>query len=216
MIAWAMMTAPRPVATMERSLASFREAGWMDRVTIVEDVKKAGALMTWRRAMRTMLRESDAPYIGIMQDDILWARGSREVLLEEMRCMGYRAQLAGYLSLYVFEKHRDEARVETWRNWHVSGLGFKSAGAQCYVLPRRSAMKLVKNDAFNFFCDHRRGDRKKGDDHVVSGVLKMMCMRCWFRVPGLVSHQLGFNNSAIGHKPTPSDASWEEVARAAY
>jgi hypothetical protein len=198
---------------MTRSLESFREAGFTDEVVVVEDSKKAGALMTWRRTMKHMLRESASPFIGIMQDDILWAKGSRAVLHEEMRGMGFRAQLAGYLSLYVFEKHRDEPKVECWRNWHVSVLGFKSAGAQCYIVPRASGMKLTKSSMFNHFCDTRRGDRKYGDDHVVSGCLNMMAMRCWFRVPGLVSHALGFNNSAIGHVATPSDAAYEEIAR---
>jgi hypothetical protein len=214
MIAWAMMTAPRPVATIDRSLASFREAGFTDEVTIVEDMKRRGPLFTWRRAMKTMLAGNQGPFIGIMQDDILWARKSCSVLHKEMKEMGYRATGAGYLSLYVFEKHVLEPQVEKWRNWHVSHLGFKSAGAQCYILPRPSAMRLTKSSAFNYFCDTKKGDRKYGDDHVVSGILNMMAMRCWFRVPGLVSHQMGFNNSAIGHRASAWDASWEEVARA--
>jgi len=215
-ISWAMMTAPRPVPTIDRSLASFRKAGFRGSVIVVEDTVRDGPLFTWRRTMETMLERSKFNFIGIMQDDILWARKSCSVLAKEMKDMGYRAHEAGYLSLYVFEKHKDEPKAEKWKNWHVSRLGFKSAGAQCYVLPRRSAERLMKNHAFHHFCDHKKNDRKKGDDHVVSGMLRMMGMKCWFRVPGFVSHQMGMGNSAIGHKTNNHDAAWEEVARAIY
>lgn len=212
MIAWGMITAPRPVSTLDQSLASFKAAGFDEEPIVVNDNKGLGNLRNWARALVTVMAGNPhSLFVGIMQDDILWARNSRAVLYREIIDMGYRAKEAGYLSLYLFDKHVEERemKIPKWRNWHASKWGYKSCGAQCYVLPRRSAKQLLRYPRFQELCE----EGALGDDHAVSGCFWQMNLLCWFRIPALVSHSPGVNNSSMGHKPPPDTQYWNEVAR---
>lgn len=221
------MTAPRGVTTIDDSLKSFRAAGFKDRVTVCAEPgspapsdpdctvqpnkKRLGNAANWRNALRTGYRSLPlTDFIAVMQDDIEWAIGSRDVLHAEMTRMGKMAKRAGYLSLYLYEKHlieHTDGTTTRWRNWHISNYGHRSAGAQCYIVPRPAARLLLNNRAFNDQCDAGY----LGDDRVVSGCLFALGLHCWFRVPGLVSHALGVGNSAMRHKP-PADVSWQREA----
>jgi len=209
-----MMTSPRPVPTINQSLASFRAAGFTDPVLIVEDKDRIGALQAWQRAAHLVMRKRRRnAFVGIMEDDILWARNAANVLHQEIELMGNIALTAGYLSPFAFNKHVLEPRRETWRGWHVSRLGFKSAGAQCYIVPRRSLRKLLDETQFQVFC--REPPRAKhGADHIVSGMFYQMNRKCWFRIPCLVNHKMGTTNSSMGHAVKDcDDLAWQEEAR---
>jgi hypothetical protein len=111
--------------------------------------------------------------------------------------------------LYLFEKHFTEASSapQRWRNWHVSRHGHRSAGAQCYILPRTAGITLLNDKDFNTQCN----GRVYSGDRIVSGCLFKLGLPCWFRVPGLVSHSLGRGNSAMGHT-VPPDVAWQREA----
>lgn len=205
-----MMTAPRPVSTIEQSLASFREAGFKEQVKIVDE-PNISTLQAWRATAYAVM-ESRTLFVGIMEDDILWARNAAAVLHEEIALMGDIALDAGYLSLYAFNRHVLEPRTKMWRGWHVSHYGFKSAGAQCYIMPRRAMKKLFNNVRFHEFCE-APPSMKRGADHVVSGLFRQMNKKCWFRIPSLVSHRMGIHNSTLGHAfKDCDDLAWQEEA----
>lgn len=117
-IAWAMMTAPRPVPTVNASLASFRAAGFTDRVSVFSDAvpkgtapaiddqnvevtvatKRLGNLHAWDAVASNMRRNhvgfaaqesgSTVDAVAIMQDDIAWSAGAAAVLHAELAAMG--------------------------------------------------------------------------------------------------------------------------------
>jgi hypothetical protein len=210
-----MMTAPRPVPTIERSLESYRLAGFDDIVEIYDDEdRQLGNLRNWSRALDGLLAQR-TDFIAIMQDDITWALHSRDVLLAEMQEMGGMAHEAGYLSLHLFTRQAEEARTSVvarrWRNWHATQWGQRSPGAQCYVMPWRSARKLQRHADFRDLVDKSLAGY--GDDRVVSKCMAAMKLPCWFRSPGLVHHVLGYGNSALAHKFKDRKVYWNPVAK---
>ena len=82
MIAWAMLTAPRPTPTIDRSLESFRAAGFTDEVYINREIGNSVAL--WRDTVTRIANSTDKKYIGMMEDDILWAKDAASILMTEM------------------------------------------------------------------------------------------------------------------------------------
>ncbi len=228
-IAFAVMTARgRAEPTLNRSNGSFRAAGFKEHLYICIDGElpeitvddncswnkheRIGNLKSWAYALHTLLA-TEARFLCIMQDDITWARNSAEVLSRELAEMGAMADGAGYLSLYVHPFHEREFAQGNprarWRNWVQSSRGRKSAGAQCYLIPRQAALKLASYPSFKMIC----AKRDHNDDAVVSGCFYNMGLPMWFRIPGFVNHALGSGNSAIFPAKLPRNTSaWEPIA----
>lgn len=215
-----MLTAPRPVPTLARSLATFRAAGFDDTVTLFADNSvvpepsplthvvasnvRLGNMKNWVRALNGMVTQ-DADLIAIMQDDITWALNSRIVLHREIEAMGKMLRNVGYLSLYLADKHAKGSKQ--WGKWHVSHAD-KAIGALCYVLPVHAARKLAIDQVFASMA----AERDHNDDIVVSQCLRQLGFELWFRRPAMVNHTLGSGNSSMFKMKLRDTRYWQAVA----
>lgn len=232
-IAFSVMTAPRPTPTLNRSLSTFRKAGFREHVRIFADseppksiedkntylitsLNKRGNMKNWAFALATTISaDPTADFIAIMQDDITWSVNSCDVLYSEMAAMDKAAHDAGYLSVYLAPNHaRERGRTPSMgsgilEKWRESRVGYKSMGALCYILPMRASTALIADAQFKKFC----AERDHNDDQIVSKCLFDMKLKLWYRHPGLVNHSLGSGNSAIFPGKPPRDTEhWSAVA----
>lgn len=218
LLAQIITTAPRPTETLTRSIKSWREAGFDERLNIFSDGVpefelpalpmlrfmfhpdfRIGGLVSWVYALNQLLLISDARWLMVAEDDIVWTRNCKATLLAELEKADPKG--IGYISLYA-------ARAVTWRlqrgvtlghlppGYYESRLGWSTWGSQCLILPRASAIALLQNDAFRKFVQGHI--KNKNRDAVVSKFLSDMRLRTMFRIPCLVNH-IGAGNSAYGN-----------------
>lgn len=218
-IVYAITTAPRPIPTLERSLASMRAAGINAPVPVfsdgpctvsdaaaivIENTPPLGGLRNWCHALERVTRETNAEWIAMLEDDILWAQGSGEALLRDLDHSRRQAPDIGYLSLYLpsivsRSMEREQMRVRLRPGYHRSRMGNRCWGSQAYVLPRHAAEALLADPTFQDYRQNYAKNRNR--DNIVSGCLSQMGRQLLYRVPCLVSHELGSANSSLGDKP---------------
>lgn len=223
LLAMAMTTAPRPRETLQLALSSLHHAGWRERLllladypageritlpnlcpplTLVQNDPPLGGLKNWCSALQLLVDTTEARWLAILEDDILWAEGAIPALERDLHAL--QGKSVGYLSLYISRKvsHEIERRKRTdtlTPGLHKSELGAGVWGSQAYVLPRRTAQALLADPEFD---DQRRNYVKnRNRDGIVSGALARMGLPLYFRVPALVNHRLGEANSSLRDKP---------------
>jgi hypothetical protein len=219
-LAIAITTAPRPVASFDRSLASLRAAGFDQGVwvfndgpsqadipacRVVNNSPPLGGLKNWAHALETLVNETAAPWLMVLEDDIQWAKGAAAALRRDLEKLeAVSGATIGYLSLYLARKVAHEIEQRKGRRplpsgMYVSGLGRGCWGSQAYVIPRAAAVDLLRWPAFD---DKRRNyEKNRNRDNIVSGCLAAMGRRLYYRVPCLVDHAWGNANSSLGPKP---------------
>ncbi|RPH72731.1 MAG: hypothetical protein EHM78_02175 [Myxococcaceae bacterium] len=222
MIAIAYITAPRPVLTLERSLASMRDAGFDQDIRIFSDgsvdcrldenmyvrrnVPLLGNLRNWLKALRTLVEITQEPFLMVCEDDILWAKNSHRALRDDL----FNIQTwegFGCLSLYLpirmskmCEKAESTSRLRDGIHSHGMQIGFKMWGAQCLVLSRASAHALLDSaELHNYLEGPKHWD--KNVDGIVSACFQAIGLTMFWRVPCLVNHTLGEANSSLGYPP---------------
>jgi hypothetical protein len=212
-----MTTAPRPVSTIRRSVASFRQAGFDGPLLVVSDGLPSepllgpvelvvndpprGGLRNWLHAFRLAVKRSPGSWVGVLEDDILWAEGAAAALDAEL---GRRWPAdVGYLSLYLARKVSRELESRGGRplraGWHESQLGGLCWGSQAYLFPPGMAGQLAASRDFEATVLGWVKNRNR--DGIISGWLSKRGMRLMYRVPSLVSHDLGSANSSLAPKP---------------
>jgi len=206
----AMVTAPRPVSTVERSVVELRGAGFnqplhlfaepgsppvgcADVVTHNNDTRK-GAWRNWLDAVTTMLRESDSRFILMCEDDV-----------EFSRCAAFGLQIAidrfprhdwGLASLYSPRRNlRDHFGQSGWLSVERPTLW----GALAWCFTRESLQAILKSQ---LAADHS-GDRDT--DLVVSEAIRSLGRRTYFHLPSLAAHT-GAGISSLGHEPLGDSA----------
>lgn len=228
-LAIAITTAPRPRQTLAPSYRSLRDAGFTEPVLLLADgplgeypdpapelpppglldVRLSdpplGGLKNWCHALETLLKETPARWLLILEDDILWAEGSAAALAKDLDLLDrrqYRRDV-GYLSLYLARKVSRE--IEKLRGpklkpgMYATHMGGECWGSQAYAIPRETAAALLADPTFD---DLRRNYVKnRNRDNIVSGRLHALGKRLYYRVPCLVSHELGNANSSLREKP---------------
>ena len=221
-IAIAINTAPRPTETLSSTVKSLREAGFDqtvhilsdgpyqvedDRVVIVKNDPPKGALANFFFAL-DYLCETDADWYMILEDDVEWAKKSRQALEHDLAQLS-KKQNVGYLSIYVHKKMGKvlKNRKQNTPGLHVLNLGYECIGSQAYVLSAKSAKHLASDPAYRVWC------RNQNRDRVVSGRLQDLGYDLYYRMPGLVNHSLGSANSAIKEKKPDNTIYWQEVAQ---
>lgn len=217
-LAIGITTAPRPRETFTRSYSSLRAAGFTDPVLVKadgpvafedggaavrENVPILGGLKNWCDTLETLLNDSPAPWLLILEDDILWAKGAAAALAQDLRKLDVIRGGVGYLSLYLSRK---VARgIEQRRGGKLppglftTDIAAECWGSQAYVIPRETARELLADTGFD---DRRRNyEKNRNRDNIVSGCLAKMGKRLYYRVPCLVNHELGSANSSLALKP---------------
>lgn len=225
LLASIITTAPRPTETLTFSIKSMREAGFVDeRLNIMADGISdhelpqlpllkfihppeywLGGLKAWVYALRYLVENTEAPWLMVCEDDIVWTRNCKAQLELELHA-ATAAKNVGYISLYA-------ARAVTWHlakynptagtgmlapGYYESKLGWSTWGSQCLILPRDTAKKLLAHMPFRRFVESHM--KNKNRDAIVSKFLSEMKLRTMFRIPCLVNH-IGAGNSALGNSP---------------
>lgn len=230
-LAIAITSAPRPRQTFAQSYRSLRDAGFLEPVLMLADMKPEqfepeptlpppgrldlrlndpplGGLKNWCHALETLVKETTARWLLILEDDILWAKGAYGALVKDLDALENAALMnnhpgVGYLSLYLARKVSKEIERRRGRclapGMYATYLGAECWGSQAYAIPRSTAERLLADPQFD---DRRRNYVKnRNRDGIVSGCLAAMGLRLYYRVPCLVSHQLGSANSSLSEKP---------------
>lgn len=221
-IAIAINTAPRTIETLDSTIRSLRAAGFDqtahilsdgpsqiedNNVTITKNDPPKGALANFFSAL-DYLCKTDADWYMILEDDIIWAKNSRQALEYDLMQLS-KKQNVGYLSVYIHKKTGKvlKSRKQDKPGLHVLNLGYNCIGSQAYVLPAKVAQHLASNPAYREWYQNQNRDR------VVSGRLQDLGYDLYYRIPGLVNHSLGSANSAIKKKKPADTAYWQEVAQ---
>lgn len=149
-----------------------------------------------------LVETTDAQWLLVAEDDVLWANNAAQALYHDLEQSD--PDRTGYISLYLARKVAVD--IERRANWkrlkpgiYTSRLGAACWGSQAYVIPRKTAKALLADPTFD---DLRRNYVKnRNRDNLVSGRLAAMGFALLYRVPCLVSHELGNANSSLGDKP---------------
>lgn len=163
-----------------------------------------GGLRNWAAALERLVSVTASRWVMVCEDDILWAPGAAPALDRDLMKLDMLAKPVGYLSLYLARKVSTEieSRRKTARlspGLYTSGLGKECWGSQAYALPREVAVALLADPTFDLY--RRTYEKNRNRDNIVSGCLHRMGCRLYYRVPSLVSHEMGSANSSLGNKP---------------
>jgi len=181
----AVTTTPRPVSTLDRTLAGLHRAGW-DRCEVVEDTSRAGAWPTWLRALRQLIEtHPHADALLLCQDDALFCRGLRGYL-ERTLWPGDRVALCSPYCPAVYRSER--------QGWHREDRGWLLIGAVCWAIPRTAAETILED----------LGGRKaqKHIDAHVGRWARETGGSIWYHTPSLVQHAAD-DNSTLGYASEP-------------
>lgn len=217
-----VITAPRGHIVVRRSLESFRQIGGFgndvpvivssdgrcedltDLVeVIVENEKPLGNFRNWIQALELAVTHREAEYVMVCEDDIVWAKGSRDALSREigevLREWERTEAGVGAMSLYFPEHEARHVGKSLRDGWYVGAMkGMSTWGAQCLVFSVRQATSLLSSPKFR----EMRANPKwsKNVDGIVATCLNDMGQTIAYRVPCLVNHEpLGAGNSSLGY-----------------
>jgi len=201
-IALAMTIAPRREVTIDRSLVSLREAGFHEdvhvlaepgtvgsigaaaktlfgdeRVHVRENKRLRGCFGNWKKALKRLLSRTNARWLLILQDDVVWKRGSAEILRAQIRSReGHRT---GLLSPYTSSVVVGEHFVD---GWNECCLGWGFWGALAFCMDRDAAKELLRHPRF---AEH--GGAREVDAVVAASMLDLG-RPSFVHVPSLVDH----------------------------
>jgi hypothetical protein len=206
MLSIAMISAPRPVATVDLSLAELRRGGFSQSVTVFEEPethvaqldgvrvvtaeRRLGMWRNWQRAARTMLAETDSPFILLCEDDLRLCPAAAAALQHAIDTLPHESW--GYASLYT--PLHNTARRTLSSGWQQIDLGWCAWGALAYCFTRHSLESVLEHPR----ARNHRSDR--GTDAVVSAALSDLKLRCYYHIPSLCEHT-GGGISSVGHAP---------------
>ena len=173
-------TAPRDESTIEESLESLAAAGWNDPLIFAEpgspipDFVKPetvlfrpqimGAWPNWLlTVMDLYLRRPHADAYLMVQDDVVYAKGLREYLEEEL----WPEERLGIVALHT-ASHLDDVAE---RGFYPTQPGWGAWGAQAYVIPNAGVRSLMRSPRVQ---NHRHRGPNDGTRNVDS-VLGMWC-----------------------------------------
>lgn len=220
MIATAIITAPRPVTTIEQSLRSYAMAGFTDQPlfihsdgqdeswsspvmgSIIVNKTKLGNLRNWNEAAKTLLRYTTEPWLMICEDDITWARNACDVLQHDLAIIKHEA--IGAVSLYcpqrmaklIEQAYPSANRVSGLAyGWYRVAIGRKMWGAQCLVFKREWLEKLLGHPTWCGVIADLAID--KNVDAWIAQTIWDMDRTILYRIPCLVDHTLGDRNSSL-------------------
>ncbi len=189
----AMLTAPRPIPTRERTLRSLARAGFLS-VRVIEDFTSRGSWPTWIRAAKSLLQaEPEADVYLLCEDDAFF-------------CRGLKAHLARTLwpdapdRVALCSPYSPAPYIATSEGWHPQNRGEYLVGSLCWAFPPETLRAIAST--FDGTESFRHIDAQVGRWAKSRGLTP------WYHTPSLVQHA-GIGNSALG------DSQDTELRRAA-
>ena len=201
----AMVTAPRPISTVERSLTELRHGGFTQRVHLFSEPgssllcqsdvvthqhsKRLGAWKNWITTAQTMLDECDSPFILLCEDDIRLARCAANGLQFAIDHLPHGDW--GFVSLYSpIHNVKEQLKQSGW----IQVTRRSIWGALAWCFSRESLEMLVSSDLVTQF------DGDRDTDLVVPEAIRRSGRRIYSHLPSLAAHT-GGGISSLGHMP---------------
>jgi hypothetical protein len=185
----AVTTAPRPIATLPRTLESLERAGWSD-FRVFPDTAGIGAWRNWIEALATLIaQQPDADAFAVVQDDVVFCRGLRAYLEQTLWPAVRRVALCSPFTPAAYHERR--------RGWNVRWPPPNQflVAAQVWIFPPESARAIVR--------DLGHIQAHKGIDGRVGLWAERTRRSVWYHTPSLAQH-IADTNSAIGNPPVAS------------
>ena len=209
-LAIAMLSAPRPVCTVDNSLHELRCAGFTQpvrvfaepgtvvapapHVSVSVNSRRLGIWANWRQAAEWLLTHTSEPFLLICEDDLRLSRDASLALWHAIATLPHDDW--GYASLYSPAHNFEVLGRNPELGWQALPVSAAAWGALAYCLPREALFEVL---ASRIVCGHT-GDRET--DTVVSRALSDLGRKCYFHVPSLCEHA-GAGVSSVGHVPQP-------------
>lgn len=194
-IATVVLTAPRPTATLQRTLNSLKAAGWADRpgsapaIGICHDRASSGHFSAYIEALRCAVnRRPEADAFFIVEDDVVFCRGLWSYLQQTL-WPGSVEKIA-LCSPYCPKAYRQRRRG--W-NDAQSNRGFYLAGSQAWIFPPKAARAILAELAPLQSIHNADWEIGKWADATRRKV--------WHHTPSLAQH-IGLGNSVLGDDST--------------
>lgn len=204
LVAVAMVTAPRPVQTVDRSLAELRRAGFQQTIHVFAEPKsdvrpdvglrltthrrRKGMWRNWKFAARWMFERTDAPFILICEDDIELSPCAAWGLQHAIDTLPHESW--GFASLYT--PVHNVAGLPDADGWQDVPVRRGLWGALAYCFTREGLKEILQTHTVK----NHRGP--KGTDWIVSTAVAEAKRRCYFHRPSLGGHT-GGGVSSVGH-----------------
>jgi len=211
-LAIAMITAPRPVRTVERSLAELRRGGFEQTVHLFEEPgtgaasgpdvvvrtnqRRRGMWSNWLQAAEFLLDATTANRLLVCEDDIQLCPAAAATLARGWRC--FPPSEFGLASLYT-PLHNLPAKGKLSRGWHGLILGRVNWGSLAYCFSRQSLRRILSFEVV------RRHDTHKDTDSVIGAACVALGLRMYFHLPSLAAHT-GAGCSTVDHIPLADSA----------
>lgn len=152
---------------------------------------RLGAMKNWDRALKTLLRDTNAEYIGIFQDDILIDAATKDILRNTLRD---KRDNLGFYSLFLPVNHSNIIKDTSITGWRQAFIGYGLAGACGFVFSRDSAEALLNNKGYKTHVE----TKTQQIDAIVAQSMLQMKKDCFWHYPSLLKH-VG-ETSTVGHK----------------
>lgn len=197
---WAvgLTTAPRPEATLARTMQSLSVTGWPtaeihvfaepDALSGNEDFsgavtvrgRKAGAFSNWYLALQELVfTQPTADAYLMFQDDIVCCRGLRKYLEREL----WPAEATGFVSLYCGMLQSNSAGTQGFMKMQTGDMLY---GALAMAFPASAARALLLHPLFQRHRESRNGTH--GIDTVLAKWVTESGLPGFVYSPSLVSH----------------------------
>jgi len=205
-----LMTGLRPVPTLNSTISSLRNSGFIQRINISaepgavigkhENIKvfqnevTIGLCQQWKVNMERLLATTNDLWYIFVEDDILCAIDTMKHVVE--LCSSIKKQI-GFISPYT-----PHAYVATWpwlqshHGWARINRGWDTWGTQFIVMQRKS-MELF-SQAPKLDTEHHGIDAVLGEFFLHKG------LDCYYAVPSLVEH-VGLSNSSYNNLSMPTN-----------
>ena len=206
-ISLAVLTAPRAVRTVERTLRELRRGGFEQTIYVFQEpgagvVPQAGLRVTtnpvalglwdnWRSSAAALVDQTDAEFILICEDDLYLAPCAALALEHALRRLP-RADF-GYASLYT--PMHNAGGLPRRRGWRTIQNLDNYWGSLAYCYTRESLEAVLHSRAV---VEHT-GNLV---DNAVSRAFQELDRKCYFHFPSLVCHA-GDGLSTLGHASAP-------------
>ncbi len=190
-IATVVLTAPRPMKTLARTLKSLQAAGWADcrglpsAIGVYHDRLLSGHFRAYMEALRYAVhRDPRADAYFVVEDDVVFCPGLRRYLQRTL-WPGPVEKIA-LCSPYCPKAYRQDKRG--WSDAQ-SNRGFYLAGSQAWIFPPKAARTILAKVAP--LKSVRNADWEIGKWADATG------RKVWYHTPSLAQH-IGLGNSTLG------------------
>lgn len=206
-LAVAVITAPRMLPTLERTLDSLREGGFnqtihvfaepdtlpvgwsLPRIRLHQNSERLGLYPNWLNAAGWLLSNTDASYLMLCEDDVEFCASAAAGLWHGLTIL----ERVGYVSLYTPVRSVDLADIPIRPGWSQLNLGRLSWGALAYAFPRQVLAEIVRSE--------KEPEAESTDSHISEHIRRIKRI-CWHHLPSLARHT-GDLNSSVGHPGRP-------------